>query len=124
MNKRKNIEFIDSKLEQQELTGFSIRNIIDGSLLTVKAFVKQIPFILFGVLLALVYIANRYHAERVIRNIETLRQEVKNLRAEEITTASELMNLNRPSNVQALVENKNLGLEFPKEPPIKIVKKK
>lgn len=123
MKKKDNIEFIDSKVEQDELASFSFKNIIDGRLLTIKSFVRQIPFILFGVLLALIYIANRYHAEKVIRQIDALKSDVKDLRAEEITTASELMNLNRPSNVQTLIEEKELGLKFPDEPPLKIIKK-
>ena len=123
MSRGNNIEFIDSKVERQELTGFSFKSIIDGSLLTVKAFVRQIPFILFGVLLTLIYIANRYHAEKMIRDLERLKTEVKDLRAEEITTDSELMNLNRPSNVQALIEKRELGLKFSEEPPKKIIKK-
>jgi hypothetical protein len=124
MAKRENIEFVDSKLEREELKGFSFKRVIDGSLLTVKAVVRQIPFILFLVFLALVYIANRYHAEKVIRRIDGLKTEVKDYRAEEITTASELMNLNRPSTIQQLVKERNLGLSIPEDPPRKIVKKK
>jgi cell division protein FtsB len=124
MEKKHNIEFIDSKIEREEITGFSFKSIIDGSLLTVRSVVKQIPFILFLVLLALIYIANRYQAEKMIRQIDSLKTEVKDLRAEEITTASELMNLNRPSNVQKLIEEKQLGLTISDEPPYKIVKKK
>lgn len=124
MEEKKNIEFIDSKIEREEISGFSFRNILDGSLLTIRSFVKQIPFILFLVLLALVYIANRYHAEKVIRRIDFLSKEIKDLRAEEITTASELMNLNRPTHVQVLIDQKQLGLKFPDTPPKKIRKER
>lgn len=123
MDKKKNIEFIDSKIEREEISGFSVKSILDGSLLTIRSFVKQIPFILFGVLLTLGYIANRYHAEKVVRRIDYLKKDLKNLRAEEITTASELMNLNRPTNVQTLVQERELGLKFPVKPPIKIKKR-
>ena len=124
MKKKENIEFVDAKVEREEITGFSLKSIIDGSLLTVRSVVKQIPFILFLVLLALLYIANRYQAEKVVREIDAIKTEVKDLRAEEITTASELMNLNRPSNVQNLVDQKQLGLTLSTEPPYKIVRKK
>ena len=124
MDKKQNIEFVDSKIEREEITGFSLKSIIDGSLLTIRSVVKQLPFILFLVLLTLLYIANRYQAEKIVRQIDALKTEVKDLRAEEITTASELMNLNRPSNVKKLVDEKKLGLVQSKEPPFKIVKKK
>lgn len=123
MDKKQNIEFVDSKIEREEITGFSLKSIIDGSLLTIRSVVKQLPFILFLVLLTLLYIANRYQAEKIVRQIDALKTEVKDLRAEEITTASELMNLNRPSNVKKLVDEKKLGLVQSKEPPFKIVKK-
>jgi len=123
MQKRQNIEFVDAKTEREEITGFSLKSIIDGSLLTVRSVVKQLPFILFLVFLTLIYIANRYHAEKMVRQIDSLKTEVKDLRAEEITTASELMNLNRPSNVQNLVTEKQLGLKLTGEPPYKIVKR-
>jgi hypothetical protein len=123
MYPREEIEFVDAKIEQEEIRGFSFKGLIDGSLLTMGSVVKQLPFILFIVFLAFVYIANRYHAEKVVRQIDALKSEVKDLKAEEITTATELMNLNRPSNVQALVDDRGLGLKISDEPPFVINKK-
>jgi cell division protein FtsL len=124
MEKRENIEFIDVKEEREEITGFTLKGIIDGSLLTIRSVIRQIPYILFLVLLAIIYIANRYHAEKVIRQLTSLRTEVKDLRAEQITTASELMNLSRPSNVEDLIQERGINLEESNDPPYKIVKKK
>ena len=124
MSDKKNIEFVDAKIEREEITGFSLKRILDGSLLTIRSFVRQIPFILFGVLLCLVYIANRYHAEKVIRQIHTAKNQIKDLRAEEITAASELMNMNTPSKIEELVKVNQLELKFPEEPPYKIIKKR
>lgn len=121
--KHGNIEFVDPKTEQEEIRGFSLKGLIDGSLLTIRSVVDQIPFILFLVALAIVYIANRYHAEKLVREITTLRTEVKDLRAEQILTASELMNLSRPSSVEKLIRERGLELEHPAEPPQKIVYK-
>lgn len=122
--RKENIEFVDSKTESEEISGFSFKGIIDGSLLTIRSVLDQIPFILFLVFLAIVYIANRYQAEKMVRELTHLKTEVKDLRAEQITTASELMNLSRPSNVEKLIENRGLELKQPKEPPHKIVAKK
>ena len=123
MQPHNKIEFVDSTIEKEEIKGFSFRGLIDGSLLTMRSFVLQIPFILFLVFLALVYIANRYHAEKVVREIDQIKSEVKDLRAEEITAATELMNLNRPTHVQALVEDRGLGLKMSDDPPYVITKK-
>jgi hypothetical protein len=122
MPTKEKIEFVDATIEKDEIKGITLKGILDGSLLTMQSVSKQIPFILFLVFFALVYIANRYHAEKVIRRIDALKTEVKDLQAEEITAASELMNLNRPSNVQRLVEEKGLTLKISDEPPFVINK--
>ncbi len=121
MAKKDNIEFVDTKIEREEITGFSFKGLIDGSLLTLGVVVRQIPFILFLVFLAVVYIANRYHAEKIVRQITSLKRQVKDYRAEEITNASELMNLSRPSTVQAMMEERKIELKEISEPPYKIV---
>jgi hypothetical protein len=122
MQTKDKIEFVDATVEKEEISSFSLKGIIDGSLLSMRSVRKQVPFLLFLAMLALVYIANRYHAEKVIRRIDKLKSEVNDLRAEELTSASELMNLNRPSNVQSLVDQKNLGLKISDKPPFVIKK--
>lgn len=122
--KNKKIEFVDSKVEREEIKGFSLKGIIDGSLLAGTLIIRQLPFVLFLVLLAIIYIGNRYNAEKVIRRVLMVREEVVNLRAEQITTAAELMNYSKPSTIESLVEDQGLGLKHPTSPPYKIVKKK
>ncbi|MBN1596740.1 MAG: hypothetical protein JW894_00455 [Bacteroidales bacterium] len=124
MEKKEKIEFVDSGLEKEEIKGFTFRGFIDGSILTLSSVMKQLPFILFLVFLAVVYIANRYHAEKIVRQITKMKDEVKDLRSEQITTASELMNLSKPSNVKLLIEQKGIDLEEPEDPPKVIVAKK
>lgn len=122
--KKAKVEFVDSRTEREEIKGFSVRGIIDGSFLARASFVKQLPFILYLVLMAIIYIANRYHAEKMVRQITDLKKEVKDLRSEQITTASELMNLSVPSKVQALVDEKEIGLKHPTKPHYKIIAEK
>ena len=121
MEQNKNIEFVDARVEKEEIRGFSLKGILNGNILGNVAVTKQIPFILFLVFLATIYIANRFHAEKVVRELTSMREEVKDLRAEQLTTASKLMNLSRPSKVQELVNEKGLGLKEPNKPPYKIV---
>lgn len=97
-------------------------DIIDGSILTKDEVVRQLPFILFLTFIAIIYIGNRYHAERVVRETSKLRNELKDLRAEAITTASELMYISKQSEVVKLIDNNKLGLYELIEPPKKIVK--
>jgi hypothetical protein len=100
------------------------KEFLDGSILVREAITRQLPFILFLTVLAVLYIGNRYHAERMVRKINETELEVKNLRAEQITIASELMNISKPSEVSAIVNEKNLGLKPSVEPPKKLIRKR
>ncbi len=120
MAKEEEIEFIDPKEENSEFNKFSFKDFIDGSILTRKALVKHIPYILFLSLLAAIYIGNRYHAEKIIRDMDKLQHEVKDLRAESITSASELMFISKQSEVVKLVKEAHLNLNESVTPPFKI----
>jgi hypothetical protein len=118
---RKHIEFEEEQpKERQPFRGPSMREIIDGSLLTRQNVIKQLPFILFITLLAALYIGNRYHAEKLTRLSTSLERDLKDLRSEYITTAAELMNISKQSKVIELINEHNLELEQSTEPPIKI----
>jgi Bacteriodetes cell division protein (FtsL-like) len=97
-----------------------LKELIDGTFLVRENMIKQLPYLLFLTLLGVVYIGNRFHAERMVRKIDELKIEVGNLRSEQITITSELMNISRPSEVALLVESKGLGLKESMEPPKKL----
>jgi len=61
--------------------------------------VVMMPFILFLTVLILFYIGNSYYAERTIREINTVKNELKEKRAEFISTSSELMFRTKQSEV-------------------------
>src|SRR6056297_2758173 len=118
--KKKNIEFIDDRQERKELAIGSVRDLLDGSFLN-EFVVKQIPYILFITMLAFVYIGNRYRTEKIVRKTIDLQKELSELRAEAITTSSELMFISKQSEVVKMVEEQGLELKESVEPPMKIV---
>ena len=120
--KKKNVEFVDSKKESAELGVRSIRDVLNGSLLTRGLILKNIVFIIWLTFLGFVYIGNSYHAEKVARSINRLQREVKDLRAESLTTAAGLMNVSRQSVVQQMVRYNRLEVKESVEPPYKIKK--
>lgn len=120
-DKNDNVEFVEEKQERKESKLGSIKDLLDGSLIANDFVVKQLPYIVFLVVLAFIYIANRYHAEKVVRaNIE-LSQEISDLRAEAITTSSELMFISKQSEVSKLIEKRGLGLKESVVPPGRII---
>ena len=120
-NDRKNIDFIDVPADYREEKKFSAKSLIDGSVLTKNWVVNQVPFIVFITFLAILYIANRYHAERIVRETVKIQREVKELRFESITKAADLMYISKQSEVARMVKEKIPGLEELVEPPSKIV---
>lgn len=123
MEENKDIqEFVDPKVESKEHKKTSLKELIDGSIITRKAITQQLPFILFMSFLAVLYIGNRYHAEKIVRKIDKLQVEVQDLRAESIITASELMFISKQSEVLKLVNHQNINIKESVEPPIMIKK--
>lgn len=120
-DKKENIEFIEEKVERKEQKFGSIKDLLDGSLIANDFVLKQLPYIVFLVILAFIYIANRYHAEKVVRASIELTKEINELRAEAITISSELMFNSKQSEVVKLIESRELGLIESVEPPKKIV---
>src|SRR5512133_3470358 len=118
---KKEITGDKSKTSGEKATkGFRIKSakdLIDGSLLTNKAVLRQLPFILFLFLLAIFYIANRYHAIKILKETMVIQNELKELRANSISTASELMFMSRQSQVVRMVEEEGLGLKESRVPP-------
>ncbi len=119
---KENIEFIDERPNQKHETKSAyVKDIIDGSVLTRDFVLKQLPYIIFLAILAMLYIGNRYHAEKLMRRSGKLQSELKELRAEAITVSAELMHLSRQSEVLKLLKRNNLDLVESLEPPQKIV---
>ena len=115
-----NVEFTNPTEEKNELKKYSLKEILTGSVLAKKSVSKQLPFIIFLACLGIVYIANRYHSERVLRETVKLQQELEELRAESITTASELMFASRQSQVMKLIKENNLTLKEATIPPRRV----
>jgi len=81
--------------------------------------VKLMPFILFLSVLILFYIANSYVAERTVRNIDKIKKEMKENRAEFISVKSEMMFRSKQSEVAKAAAP--LQLKEATDPPRKII---
>ena len=71
--------------------------------------------------LTAIYIGNRFHAEKITRESTKLQREVKDLRAESLSTSADLMYLSKQSEVFAMIKEKGLNLEELKTPPYKLL---
>ena len=98
----------------------SIKSFLGGNLLASEKVMKQMPFVFFLVLLGILMITNRYCSEKTIREIEIIQDSVKELKAESVTFETELMRINRPSEITNRVKQSGLKLTESEEPARKI----
>ncbi len=118
--KKENIEFVEEKEDVLHDPSRLLKGLIDGTLLTRKFVQKQLPFFFFLAILGLIYISNRYHADRVRKKIFTLKNELKELRSEALYTSSELMKLGKQTEVARELGEKGLDLKELVKPPKKV----
>lgn len=113
---KRNIEFEEPRAERDRGRSFSVRSLVDGNVLNQRSVRKQLPFLLMLVLISLLMIANRNHAEKLVIQTNTLQTEVKELRSRAITTSSDLVMISRQSKVEQMVRDRGLELRENKEP--------
>lgn len=81
--------------------------------------VHAMPFILFLTVIIIGYIANSYYAEKMVREINKTKTELKEKRAEFISSDAELVNNNRQSMVAKSLEP--VEVKESTEPPKMII---
>jgi hypothetical protein len=116
---KRNIEFDESIEERSKL--FSLRDFVDGNLLTRRVVLKQARYVLLLVLIAFISIANRNHAEKKVIELNQLQKDVKELRSHSITISADLISASRQSEVVRSVNRYELGLIENLEPPRKLI---
>ncbi|BDX38203.1 hypothetical protein CYCD_15580 [Tenuifilaceae bacterium CYCD] len=116
------VEFIEEQppKSKENKKGFKVKDFLSGNILAHENISAQLPYVLFLVFLAVIYIANHYRYDKLMREDQKVKTELKNLRAESITTAAQLMFISKQSEVVKLVEEKGLELKESTVPPKKI----
>ena len=115
------IEFIDHKVEQKEIKKGFIKELLGGNVLANSMVISQLPYLFFLTFLAIIYIGNRYNAEKVVRQTVFLQNKIKELRAESVTISAELMDISKQSEVSRLVNERGLDLIESIEPPKRLI---
>jgi hypothetical protein len=110
----------ENRVKQVKASGF-IKELLSGSMISEKIILKNLGYVSLITLLAAIYIGNRFHAEKITRETGKLQREVKDLKAESLSTSADLMYISRQSEVYRLVREKGLNLEELKTPPYKLL---
>jgi Bacteriodetes cell division protein (FtsL-like) len=86
----------------------SLGNYLEFGSMGASLILKNLPFVLFLSFLTVIYIANAHYAEKQVRQIQTLQNEVKELKRQYNSLKSETMFKSRLAEVGEDVES--LGL--------------
>ena len=95
-----------------------LHDIIGGDLLSKHAVLRNIPFLVFLAILAMLYIANTYYSEKTFKEIEKTRNELKELRYQYITAKSAFLNFSRQTEIAKRV--RPMGISGTTKPAYKI----
>ena len=115
-----NKEVNKENTNKQVKPGSFIKELLSGSMVSEKIILKNLGYISLITFLTAVYIGNRFHAEKITRETKRLQREVKDLRAESLSTSAALMDISKQSEVFSMVREKGLNLEELKTPPYKL----
>lgn len=112
------IEKIRQSEDFSDLRSSSVRDILNGNILTKKFITKQYPLIALMVVLSIFYIDNRYASEKQITDITDLKRKIQDAKYESLTISAELMEISRQSNILLLLQEKGMDLRPGTTPPI------
>jgi hypothetical protein len=105
-------------VKKQRKIGKPIHDLLEGDFLSQKGVVRNLPFLFFLAIIAIIYIANTYYAEKTFKEIEQTKNELKELRYQYITTKSMLMYQSQEGVVGK--QGERLGLKETLIPPYKV----
>jgi len=97
----------------------SLVGVFSGKFLSQEKVAGSVPYIFFLTLLAILYIGNGYNAQQVVRDLDRVGNELKEMRSEYITIKSDLNFKSKQSQVAQATEV--LGIKESTTPPTKIV---
>lgn len=102
-------------------SGSFMKELLSGIIFSDVIVLKNIWYIFLLTILGAIYIGNRFHAEKITRDSARLSREVRDLKAESLSTSANLMSVSKQSEVYRMVREKGLGLEELKTPPYKLI---
>jgi hypothetical protein len=106
---------------KQGKPGSFMKELMSGIIFSDVIILKNLWYIIFLTILGAFYIGNRFHAEKITRESARLTREVKDLKAESLSTSASLMYVSKQSEVYRMVREKGLGLEELKTPPYRLI---
>jgi hypothetical protein len=119
--KQTEIEDIESPVEQKPANNVrrGFLSVISGGFLAGDNALSSLPFLLYMAFLGMIYIANGYYAHNRLKDLNTIDNNITELRTQYIIAKDKLMYLSKESEVTKATDA--IGLKEAVVPPGKIV---
>jgi hypothetical protein len=103
-----------------DIKSSSLRDVINGNILTKKFIQKQYGLIAMIAVLAFFYVDNRYYCETQQAKEIKLKKKIQDLKYESLTNSAELMKISRQTTVLEMINQRGVNLIQTATPPIVI----
>ena len=114
------VDNIKGNEDFNDLKSSTLRDIINGNILTKKFLKKQYPLLIMIAILAFLYVDNRYYCEKQLSKVLKLKRELQDIKYESLTLSAELMETSRQSSIRKMVRERGLTLKESSTPPVVI----
>lgn len=117
-SQKETVETGKQKVQSRNFTSF--KSVIAGDVFSSEKLDKHVFYMLFIVLLVVFYIGNGYHAYTLDKENKRIDREIKELRAEFVSTQATLIEKMKYNNIQKQILEKNIDIKDLQSPPYTI----
>ncbi len=101
-----------------DIKSSTVRDILNGNILTKKVFKKQYGLLIMIACLAFLYVDNRFYCETQLAKEIEMKKKIQDVKYESLTIKAELMETSRQSNVLKMIRERGVDLQETSTPPI------
>jgi len=117
---KKILDAIRGSEDFSDIKSSTIRDILNGNILTKNFFQKQYGLLIMIAALTFLYVDNRFYCETRLAKEIDLKKKIQDVKYESLTISAELMEISRQSNVMNKVNESGINLIQSTTPPIVI----
>ncbi|MGB4415707.1 MAG: FtsL-like putative cell division protein [Paludibacter sp.] len=117
---KKIAETIKGNEDFSDIKSSTLRDVINGNILTKKFLKKQYGLLILIAVLAFAYVDNRYYCETQQARVIELKKQIQDVKYESLTISAQLMRITRQSNILNMVNERGLNLKESNTPPVVI----
>jgi hypothetical protein len=117
---KKITESIRGSEDFSDIKSSTVRDILNGNILTKKFLQKQYGLLIMIAALTFLYVDNRYYCETQLAKEIDLKKKIQDVKYESLTISAELMEISRQSNVMDKINENGIDLIQSTTPPIVI----